>query len=103
MDSAGLTLEQLDKLLHAIARSRDYTFRLVERMNAQGFPDDDSLKAASARARDAVEALYQVAQSWSGSRSCPSGRAGRCRRSPSRGVGGRGGTEARLLLRQIGQ
>jgi hypothetical protein len=47
-------------LLHGIARSRDYTFRLVERMNAQGFPGDD-FKAASARARDAVEALYQVA------------------------------------------
>jgi hypothetical protein len=61
MDSAALTPEQLDKLLHGIARSRDYTFRLVERMNTVAFPDADSLKAASVRARDAVEALYQVA------------------------------------------
>ena len=61
MDSAGLTPEQLDKLLHGIARSRDYTFRLIERMNTLGFPDTDSLKLASVRARDAVEALYQAA------------------------------------------
>jgi hypothetical protein len=57
MDSAGLTPEQLNRLLHGIARSRDYTFRLVERMNA----DADPLKAASIRARAAVEALYQAA------------------------------------------
>jgi hypothetical protein len=61
MDSAALTPEQLDKLLHGIARSRDYTFRLIERMNAAGFPDTGPLKAASVRARDAVEALYQAA------------------------------------------
>jgi hypothetical protein len=56
-----LTPEQLDKLLHGIARTRDYTFRLVERMNALSFPDADPLRAGAARARDAVEALYQLA------------------------------------------
>lgn len=61
MDSTSLTLEQLDKLLNGIARNRNYTFRLVERMNVLGFPDTEPLKAACVRARDAVEALYQVA------------------------------------------
>ena len=61
MDSSSLTPAQLDKLLHGIARSRDYTFRLVERMRAQAFPDTDPLRASAVRACDAIEALYQVA------------------------------------------
>ena len=61
MDSSSLTPAQLDKLLHGIARSRDFMFRLAERVNALGFPEADPMKVASIRARDAVEALYQVA------------------------------------------
>ena len=61
MDSSSLKPAQLDKLLHGIARSRDFTFRLVERMKAQAFPDNDPLRASAARACDAVEALYQAA------------------------------------------
>jgi hypothetical protein len=61
MDSSSLTPAQLDKLLHGIARSRDFTFRLAERVNALGFPEVDPMKVASIRARDAVEHLYQVA------------------------------------------
>jgi hypothetical protein len=61
MDCSSLTPAQLDKLLHGIARSRDYTFRLVERISALSFPDADPMKVASVRARDAVEHLYQVA------------------------------------------
>jgi hypothetical protein len=60
-DSTNLTPAQLDKLLHGIARSRDFTFRLVERINALTFPDADPLNVASVHARDAVETLYQVA------------------------------------------
>jgi hypothetical protein len=43
MKSTALTAEQLDKLLHDNACSREYTFRLVQRMNTLGFPDADAL------------------------------------------------------------
>jgi endonuclease YncB( thermonuclease family) len=61
MDSSSLTPAQLDKLLHGIARSRDFTFRLAERVNALSFTEADPMKVTSIRARDTVEALYQVA------------------------------------------
>jgi hypothetical protein len=61
MESRDLTPEQLDKLLHGIARTRDYTFRLVERTKATGFPETDPLRGSAGRACDAVEALYQMA------------------------------------------
>ena len=47
-----------------LARSRDYTFRLVERMAALRFPENDPLRPASVRPGDAVEHLYQVAAEW---------------------------------------
>ena len=61
MNQAALTFAQIEKLQHGIARSRDITFRLLERISAQSFPDADSIKVASARAREAVEDLYPVA------------------------------------------
>jgi len=61
MDSTALTPAQLDKLLHSLARSRDYTAKLVERMSALRFPDADPLMVSAIRARSAVEHLYQVA------------------------------------------
>jgi hypothetical protein len=36
-------------------------FQLVEQMNALGFPDADLLNVSCVRARDAVDALYEVA------------------------------------------
>ena len=58
MDSSNLTPAQLDKLRRAVARPRDYLFKLVTRMRAQSFPDDDPLRVAAARANDAVDDLY---------------------------------------------
>ena len=82
VDSTSLTLEQLDKLLHGIARSRNYTFRLVERMNTLGFPDTDCLKVASGRARDAVEAHYQVAAELERVAKLPKWAGGQMERQP---------------------
>jgi hypothetical protein len=61
MNSTALTPAQLDKLLHSLARTRDYTAKLLDRMSALRFPDADTLLQSAFRARDAVEQLYQVA------------------------------------------
>jgi hypothetical protein len=61
MDSTALTVAQLDKLLHSLARSRDYIAKLVDRMSALRFPDADPLMQAAFPARQAVEHLYHVA------------------------------------------
>jgi len=87
MDSSSLTPVQLDKLLHGIARSRDYTFRLFERMKSQAFriPTRYAL-APRARVR-----RCRIPVPSGGGVGAEGGWRAKTRKSPSREIGGRGG------------
>jgi hypothetical protein len=47
VDSSQLHPEQLERMLGALSRQRDYLWKLVERMRVRRFPADDPLYRAA--------------------------------------------------------
>ena len=58
MDSTDLTPEQAARLRAAIARQLAYLGKLRQRMERVGFPPNDSLYRAVARAFDAMQEVH---------------------------------------------
>ena len=61
MDSTDLTPVQADALRRQIARHLTYLRRLKDRMDARGFPENDLLYVATAKAAEACEQLHRQA------------------------------------------
>jgi hypothetical protein len=63
MKSKDLTVQQVERLVNAFARQRDYLNRLRARMNEQGFPTDDALYRSVSDVADRSSNLVVVASS----------------------------------------
>ena len=60
MESSQLKPEQVERMLVAIARQRDYLSRLIERMRVRRFPVDDPIYRAAVGAYEKTSNLCVV-------------------------------------------
>lgn len=60
MDSGKLTAEQYEQIHDRAATFQDYLQQITKRMDVLHFPEDDALRAETARAIEAVNAFTAV-------------------------------------------